>query len=188
MKKKSLILALALVIILCSGIVSTIAWLSAKSPVVVNRFTVSDIEVELKETTGTDYQMIPGFHISKDPKATVLMGSQPCYLFIKLDKSDNFDDFLTYEIANGWTKLEGCKELVYYRIVDDKENMIGTSYNILKNDEVIVKNNVTNEQMNKIKDDESLRPTLTLTAYAFQLMKNNTDIFDALEAWNNLDK
>lgn len=35
---------------------------------------------------------------------------------------------------------------------------------------------------------ENNQPTLTITAYASQLYKNNTDTFTAAEAWANVPK
>ena len=186
MKKKGLTLVLALTLLVVGVVAGTLAWLTAKSDVVTNTFTTSDIKVELKETTGPEYKMIPGYTITKDPKATVLTGSEECYLFVKLEKSQNFDDFLTYEMDEGWTKLEGVTDTVYYRVVDGTTNQIGTPYSVLKDDQVTVKGSVTKEQMNALDAEGVAKPTLTITAYASQLHKNATETFSASEAWNNI--
>ena len=183
MKKKGLALVLALTLLVVGVVAGTLAWLTAKSDVVTNTFTTSDIKVELKETTGTEYKMIPGYTISKNPKATVLSGSEEGSLFVKLDKSANFDTYLEYVIADGWTKLDGV-DTVYYRVVDGTTNQIGTAYSVLKDDQVSVKGSVTKEQMNAF-TNETL-PKLTITAYASQLHKNATETFSASEAWNNI--
>lgn len=187
MKKKGLILVLAVILLLASVGTGTLAWLTAKSDTVTNTFTTSDIKVELKETK-TDFRMIPGYTIDKDPKATVLAGSENCYLFVKLVKSDNFDDFMTYTIAEGWTELTGVTGVtgVYYRVVDGTTNQIGTAYSVLAGDRVTVNGSVTKQMMNAIADGAESAPTLTVTAYASQLMKNNTERFTAVEAWANL--
>ena len=188
MKKKGLALVLALTLLVVGVVAGTLAWLTAKSDVVTNTFTTSDIKVELKETTGTEYKMIPGYTISKNPKATVLAGSEECYLFVKLDKSQNFDTYLTYEMADGWTKLEDASvtDTVYYRVVDGTTNQIGTAYSVLKGDQVTVKGSVTKEQMNALDAEDAVKPTLTITAYASQLQKSATTTFTALEAWKNI--
>ena len=186
MKKKGLALVLALTLLVVGVVAGTLAWLTAKSDVVTNTFTTSDIKVELKETTGTTYKMIPGYTISKDPKATVLSGSEECYLFVKLEKSQNFDTFLTYEMAEGWMKLDGVTDTVYYRVVDGTTNQIGKAYNVLANDQVTVKGEVTKERMKALTTDTY--PTLTITAYASQLYKNNNatdNTFTAAQAWKN---
>ena len=188
MKKKGLAMVLALVLLAVCAVSGTLAWLTAKSDTVVNTFTTSDIKVELKETTGTEYKMIPGYTIGKDPKATVLAGYEECYLFVKLEKSSNFDTYLDYAIADGWTKLEGegITDTIYYRVVDGATNQIGTAYSVLKGDQITVKGSVTKEQMNALDAEGVAKPTLTITAYASQLHKNATETFSASEAWNNI--
>lgn len=190
MKKKGLALVLALTLLVVGVVAGTLAWLTAKSDVVTNTFTTSDIKVELKETIGTEYKMIPGYTISKNPKATVLSGSEECYLFVKLDKSANFDAYLEYAVAEGWTQLNADKDgnpitdLVYFREVLTAD--IGTAYSVLANDQVTVKDSVTKEQMNDLDAEGAAKPTLTITAYASQLHKNATEKFSAAEAWNNI--
>lgn len=182
MKKKTLALVLALTLVVVGVVSGTLAWLTAKSDVVVNTFTTSDIKVELKETTGTEYKMIPGYTITKNPKATVLAGSEECYLFVKLDKSTNFDTYLEYVIADGWTKLDGVTDTVYYRKVVTAD--IGKAYSVLANDQVTVSGDITKEQMNALTD--ATLPKLTITAYASQLYKSAGVEFTAAEAWNNI--
>ena len=184
MKKKGLALVLALTLLVAGVVAGTVAWLTAKSDVVTNTFTTSDIKVELKETTGTTYKMIPGYTISKDPKATVLSGSEECYLFVKLEKSTNFDTYLEYLIADGWTKLDGVTDTVYYREV--KTANIGTAYSVLKDNQVTVKGDVTKEQMNALDTEGAEKPTLKITAYASQLHKNATETFSPSDAWDNI--
>ena len=185
MKKKGLALVLALALMVVGAVAGTLAWLTAKSDTVVNTFTTSDIKVELTETNET-YKMVPGYDIHKDPKAKVLAGSEECFLFVKLEKSSNFDTYLEYVIADGWTKLDGVADTVYYRVVDGTTNQIGTAYSVLKGDQVTVKGSVTKEQMNALDADGVAKPTLTITAYASQLHKNATETFSASEAWNNI--
>ena len=178
MKKKTLALLAALVLVIGCIIGGTLAWLTAKTDPVVNTFSTSDIEITLTETEA-EYKMVPGWTIDKDPKATVLAGSEECFLFVKLEKSANFGEYMTYEIADGWTALEGV-DGVYYREVNTTN--MGTSYSVLKNDQVTVKGTVTKEMMETAKQN---KPTLTITAYASQLYKSNTEKFDVATAWNN---
>ena len=190
MKKKGLAMVLALVLLAVCAVSGTLAWLTAKSDTVINTFTTSDIKVELKETTGREYKMIPGYTIGKDPKATVLAGSEECYLFVKLEKSSNFDDYLEYAIADGWTQLttdkdgEAITDLVYYRKVLTKD--IGTAYSVLANDQVTVRGSVTKEQMNALDAAGAVKPILKFTAYASQLYKSAGVEFTAAEAWANV--
>lgn len=185
MKKKSLTLILALALVIVGVVAGTLAWLTDTTAPVKNTFTTSDIDITLTEEAGgtaKEFKMVPSFDITKDPKATVLAGSEECYLFVKLAKSANFDDFMTFETADGWTKLTGVTGDVYYRKVLTAN--MGTAYSVLKNDKVTVKSTVTKTMMNGLTADTY--PTLTVTAYASQLYKNNTTEFTAAEAWANI--
>lgn len=182
MKKKGLALVLALTLLVVGVVAGTLAWLTAKSDTVTNTFTTSNIKVELKETTGPEYKMIPGYTISKDPTATVLSGSEECYLFVKLDKSTNFDDYMTYEMADGWTALKDVNG-VYYREVKTAD--IGKAYSVLKNNQVTVKGEVTKAMMDGL-TTETL-PKLTITAYASQLYKSAGVEFTPADAWKNVN-
>lgn len=179
--KKTIALLVAVSMIVGCVIGATLAWLTSTAAPVVNTFTTSDITVTLNETTGDTYKMIPGYTIAKDPKVTVTAGSEDCYLFVKVEKSNNFDDFMTYEIAEGWTALDGV-EGVYYRTIDSADKM-NEDYSILKDNQVTVRETVTKTNMNDL--TESTYPKLTFTAYASQLYKNNTEQFSVEDAWNN---
>jgi len=172
-----LILALMLVVGCVVG--GTLAWLTANSDTVTNTFSTSDISVTLQETKN-DFKMVPGYTIDKDPKATVVEGSEECWLFVKLEKSANFDQYLTYEMADGWTLVEGQTN-IYARKVETAN--IGTAYSVLKDDQVTVLGSVTKDMMATAKTSQL---TLKVTAYASQLHKNATTEFTAKEAWANV--
>lgn len=180
MKKKSLALLLAIALVVVGAVAGTVAWLTDKTPSVTNTFTTSDINIELKETKN-NFQMIPGWNIEKDPKVTVKAGSEACYLFVKLEKSENFNQYMTYDMAKGWTELQGYAG-VYYREV--AAATADTAFEVLKDNQVTVKSDVTKERMNAL--TETTYPTLTVTAYASQQFKNNTQEFTAAEAWANI--
>lgn len=173
LKKKLSIYLLVCSIVLCTAVGGTIAWLTDKTESVVNTFTFGDINITLEETTGQDYKMVPGNEITKDPTVTVKKDSEACWLFVKVVQSDNFSDFMTYEIAEGWSPLTGVSG-VYYREVE--ATTADTTFKILKNDQVLVKETVTKEMFN---DVDFVQPTLTFTAYAVQ--KDN--IATVTDAW-----
>lgn len=193
---KTLVLALVLMMVVGATIGGTIAWLTDTSDTVVNTFTDSDIEITLTEsdtdlnTAGEqhDYKMVPGYTITKDPKVTVETGSEKCYLFVKLEKANNFDSFLTYEIADGWTPLTDANndgiadDGVYYRIVEasDKDQL----FSVLKGDKVTVLDSVTKTMMDGL--SEANYPKLTVTAYASQYQKNAETAFTVNQAWTNI--
>ena len=174
MKKKLTVSLAVLALVACMAAGATLAWLTAKTSSVTNTFTYGDINIELKETTGTSYKMVPGNTIAKDPKVTVKANSEECWLFVKVEKSDNFDDFMTYGIASGWTALAGV-DGVYYREVTSSTT--DTEYYVLSGNLVTVKDSVTKEDFAGLK---GTMPTLTFTAYACQ--KDN--VSTATQAWN----
>ena len=187
MKKKSLALVLALAMIVVCVVGGTLAWLIATTGSVTNTFTYGDINIKLEETDATvsadgsatkEFKMIPGYTIDKDPKVTVKAGSEKCYLFVKVAESDNFDSFMTYDMADGWTALAGVNG-VYYRVVD--ASATNQEFGVLKNDKVTVSGDVTKAMLNAL--TEATQPTLTFTAYACQYNSSNGTSFTAADAW-----
>ncbi len=195
MKKKAWVSLVAVVLVLCCAVGGTLAWLTAQSNNVVNTFTPSNISIGLEETTGKDYKMIPGWTIDKNPKAWVEDGSEECYLFVKLVWANNTFDtnksYVSYTPAAGWTALED-EDGVYYREVSkagmSKDKGATNSFPILLNNKVTVSGDITSAMMTDFENGTATKPTLTITAYASQLYKNNTDKFTPAEAWANAPK
>ena len=120
MKKRVIVLALGCTMAFGCAVGGTLAWLTDSTTEVKNTFTTSDITIELTETT-TDYQMVPGHTIAKDPKVTVKADSEDCYVFVKVEEAGGvvtytptgkteatttqWSDWLTYNIVDGWTPL-----------------------------------------------------------------------------------
>ena len=177
--KKPVAIILAVVLLVGAVVGGTLAWFTDKTDEVVNTFTVGNVDIDLNETK-EDFKMIPGWTIAKDPVVTVEAGSEATMLFVKLDKSANFDQFLTYAVADGWTALEGVTG-VYWREVD--KTTADVPFAVIKDNTVTVKESVTKEMMDAIVVGTADEPTLTVTAYATQLYKNNTDKFTPAQAW-----
>lgn len=173
---------LALVLVVGCAVGGTIAWLTATTEPVVNTFTYGKINIVLTETTGTKYKIIPGVNISKDPKVTVIGGSEACWLFVKVAEKGTFvTDKVTYSIANGWTALDATNNPgVYYREVDavtaDTDFYVLAGDTTYPNGVVTVSENLTKKD---IKGLTETRPQLIFTAYAVQKDGINT----AADAW-----
>lgn len=184
--KKALFIMLSAALIVCATVAGTLAWLTDTTDPVVNTFTVGDINIELKETTGKTYKMVPGIELVKDPAVTVKAGSEACWLFVKVVKSENFKDFMTYDKADGWTllKTEGNTE-VYYREV--AATTADTDIYVLKDNKVTVRDTVTKTMLEGVKNADGTpnedAPTLTFTAYAVQ----KDGINDADTAWRKVN-
>lgn len=183
MKKKSLALVLALAMIVVCVVGGTLAWLTDKTAPVTNTFTYGDINITLAESEDLDLKMIPGYTITKDPTVTVVKDSEKCYLFVKVDKSTNFDSFMTYDMAAGWTQLKDASNNdvpgVYYRVVD--ASTADQEFGVLKDNQVTVRGDVTKGMLNAL--TEATRPTLTFTAYACQYNNSNGTNFTPADAW-----
>ena len=176
--KKTLVVVLAAVLVFGLAVGSTLAWLIDKTETVTNTFVVGDgIDITLEETTGEEYEMVPGADIAKNPKASVVKGSPASWLFVKVEKSDNLDSYISYEIADGWTEV--VKGSVYGRLVTEAEIENGTTYSVLKDDKVTVLDSVTTEMLNGITEGTVPNPTLSFTAYAIQQTAADT----AADAW-----
>lgn len=173
---KAFAAVLALVLVLGCALGGTVAWLVAKSDPVVNTFTYGDININLEETTGSSYKIIPGVDIAKDPKVTVEADSEACWLFVKVDEVGTFvADKVTYSVADGWTALTG-QPGVYYREVGAVT--ADTDFYVLKDNVVKVSDTLTKEGIKDIPTG----PTLTFTAYAVQ----KDGIADAATAWSKI--
>ena len=198
--KKVILLAVAMVMAFCIGIGSTLAYIFVDTDPVVNTFTYGDINITLDEADVNDedndgnttervkaqseYKMIPGITLSKDPTVTVKANSEACWLFIKLEKTNNPDNFLSYSVDPSiWTPLNGY-DGVYYKEVPAVTT--DTPYTVLTGNQVAVKDSVTKEMLNALDKDQDgnalqtpIYPKLTFTAYAVQ--KEN--VGSAAAAW-----
>ena len=178
-KIAALIAAIVLVIGCTAG--GTVAWLVSKPAAITNVFTVGNINATLTETAKTEtteFKIVPGVDITKDPVATVKAKSENCYLFVELTEenlpafteADNTTRKVKYEIADGWTKL---KDGVYYCEVTKKDT--DQTFQVLKDNKVTVSNTLTKENADAITGD----PKLTVAVYAVQ--KEGMDSAD--KAW-----
>lgn len=202
MKKRIAVALVALVMIFGCVVGGTLAWLVDKTETVTNTFTIGDINIELwendykqdsnsldtatKVTTEADYKMVPGNTMPKNPTVTVKANSEACWLFVKVEKSANFDNFMNCSVVtgeNGWTELTsaaGTNYKVYYREVD--ATTADTNFQVLaaigdySTGAVSVLNTVTKTMLTAT---DFTNPTLTFTAYAVQ----KANVADAATAW-----
>lgn len=178
--KKKLTMVAALVLVFALGVTGTLAYLTAKTDAITNTFTVGNVKIELAETK-TNFKMVPGQDIDKDPKVTVKAGSEACWLFVKVEKSSTLDTYISYGVADGWTALTGV-DGVYYRQV--ASSTADATYSVLTGDKVAVKTSVTQPLMDALSAQNAVQPTLTFTAYAIQQAGFDT----AAAAWTEVSK
>ena len=184
MKKRSIALLMAVVMLFGATVGGTIAWLTTKTSEVKNTFTAADIAIDLTETWNTDSEdadstpdkweakLIPGKKYVKDPVVSVDVETEidaemtdvDCILFVKFEEKNNPSTYLAYTSLlnsdNGWTLVNGQSD-VWYRIVRTTDST--KSWHLLDKDEVTVKNTVTKTNM-----ADAAKAELVYTAYAIQ--------------------
>lgn len=184
---KAFVVMLALVLALGCAVGGTIAWLTAQTGEVKNTFTYGNINITLEETKPENRQakIIPGTDIPKDPKVTVVGGSEACWLFVKVEEKDwpTFTDGsnrkVSYAIDTAnWMPVPGAAN-VYYNKVDAATALAGVTFNVLKDNKVTVSPELTKENIEGLTN-----PTLSFTAYAIQQEHFTT----AEAAWAEVSK
>ena len=167
---------LAVVLLVGCIIGGTVAWLTDQTDSITNTFTYGDINIELTESTGESYKIIPGVNIEKDPKVTVKANSEDCWLFVEVKEEGTFvANKVTYSIDDGWTQGDGTNipANVYYRSVDAVK--ADTDFAVLKDNKIYVSEELSKSEIPSI----TAQPKLTFTAYAVQ----KAGIDTAAAAW-----
>lgn len=198
---KLVVLLLAVVLLIGCAAGGTLAWLIAKTNPIENTFSAANINITLVETPNADSddegtendiwvgKMVPGTTISKDPKVTVVAGSEACWLFVKVTEAGgtvtigtttySFDDFVTYSMATGWTAVPNTNG-VYYREVAASTTV--QTYDVISNNQVSIPETVTKAMLDQATGNNA--PSLTFTAYAVQ----KEGFADASAAWQEAEK
>lgn len=183
MKKRTIALLMAVVMLFGATVGGTLAWLTAKTTPVVNTFTPSDIAITLTETANqTDgtwkAQLIPGKAYPKNPVVAVTRPDTnvDVYLFVKIEEANNPSTYLDYTYnLEGWTELTAGSR-IYWRTVAAEATDI--SWHLITGDTVTVKPGLLESQM------PTTNPTITFKAYAIQ----TEGFVDAAAAWTEVSK
>lgn len=191
MKKKITLTVICAVLSCVCLIGTTFAWLTDKTGTVTNTFTVGNVDIDLTETTGSTYKMVPGAEINKDPKVTVVGGSEACWLFVKIVETNNTfntdQKYVSYTKGSSWTLLSsttdaGVTTSIYYIKVDANPStgtVDAVNYPVLDGNKVTVNSAATATDLAAA---ETNKPTLAFTAYAIQQSGFNT----VEAAWNEV--
>ena len=179
MKKKTLALLLALVLVFGAAVGGTIAYLTDKTASITNTFTVGDIgDLTLTETTGDSYTIIPGANISKNPVVAYASDTNndvAVYVFVKVAAPDwtvaadnktytkstkSADPALSFTIDNSWTYLtKDGSDYIYYAAVNAATDF---SASVISGNSITVSAGIVDGEI------ESLTGSLTFAAYAIQ--------------------
>ena len=118
--RKALMLILCAALLVSATVMGTLAYLTDKSEVVTNTFTVGKIDITLTETKGNSFKIVPGATNAKDPTVTVLKGSEECYVYALVTNNLvlNGKTVATVNVDAGeWTSIgtSGNKTLYRYK-------------------------------------------------------------------------
>ena len=187
MRSKALILITCLLLLCGSTIAQTLAYMFDWEEK-VNTFTVGNVRISLEESTGKEndygereHDMLEGATaVSKDPKVTILGGSEDCWLFVRLEKSANFDEYLQYTKSS--LTEQGFFEdwgVLSEDMVNDPNDLVTVLYTkVPATDEnveyyILDKNQVeiiaTEEALGELNyNNQANAPSLSISAYAIQ--------------------
>lgn len=151
--------SLAAVMLIGGG---TFAYLKGETDPITNNFSANQVSVELEESTGRNYNIIPGTTQRKDPKVTV-KNSVDAYVFVEI--TDETDNLVDYAIADGWMPVDGVPN-VYYRLVSAAQDV--KEFSVLANDEVRYSKALENHDMTDGSGSLKRDINLTFNAVAIQ--------------------
>lgn len=166
--------SLAAVMLIGGG---TFAYLKGETDPITNSFRTNQVQVSLEETTGNEYNIIPGTTQRKDPKVTV-NNTVDAYVFVEV--ADATEGLVRYAIADGWIPLDGVPN-VYYRFVSAAQDV--KEFSVLKNDEVRYSKALENDDMTD--GSGSLKRDINLSFNAVAIQAE--PFADAKEAYNAKD-
>ena len=155
----------------------TFAYLKGETDPITNSFRTNQVQVSLEETTGNEYNIIPGTTQRKDPKVTV-NNTVDAYVFVEV--ADATEGLVRYAIADGWIPLDGVPN-VYYRLVSAAQDV--KEFSVLANDEVRYSKALENHDMTD--GSGSLKRDINLTFNAVAIQAE--PFADAKEAYNAKD-
>lgn len=199
MKKKGLIIALALIMALGVGAGATLAYLFVQTNPVVNTFSYGDINIELKEhkyengelnlnaevNANKTYKVIPGVTEKKDPFVRVKAESEKCYIYVTVQNSVKLDNGTVVATVNivdtDWEEVAKNDDTTLYRYIGKEADSDGAVDAFTEEKELPVFTTVTYGAENILKDNiaQVENDTITVVAYAYQATNVEQSFADA---------
>lgn len=174
--KKIVALVLAAVMLICTTVAATVAYLQSTDSV-TNTFTVGNVTIVLDEedtddsetnvtTEGRDkaneYHLMPGHTYDKDPTVWVDADSEDCYVFVKITNGleEILDDAgLNIDITK-WTEVE---ENIYLY-----NDVLSAGDNAVVFTEFTIDGDVSNTTLANYETDDNAAAKIIVEAYAIQ--------------------
>lgn len=196
MKKRTLALLMAVVMLFGVTVGGTIAWLTAEATEVVNTFTVGDIKIKLVESEvdangdkkspvvevqENSYKILPGSTYDKDPKVTVLAKSENCYVYVKVTEINNDNDIILWEInTSNWLAVDGADNVYVYSANGKSATIVNYSEQAQELPSIILYEEGSTKHMDTIKIND------TVTQAMVQALDGivNVEDYDSVDAAN----
>lgn len=181
--KKTLTIALSMVLVAAIAVTGTLAFLTDESDVLVNRFTFGNTEVEIAEPTWTAalggeeaMKVNPGQTVAKDPTVTV-KGSEEVYVYAYVNNA--LADYVTIgAIGSNWTAVNGPDGLAGLYRYNTKVTPAadGTELEPLF-EEVTISDEITQKMLEE--NNPFTNGTITVQAYVHQAAEAGQTVADA---------
>ena len=181
--KKTLTIALSMVLVAAIAVTGTLAFLTASSTELVNKFTFGNTEVTIAEPKWTAalggeeaMKVVPGETVDKDPTVTV-KGSEEVYVYAYVNNA-LVEHVTIGAIGANWTAVDGLAGLYRYNTTVTPADG-GTTLEPLF-EEVTISETVTQEML-KGEDNPfaDTNGTITVQAYVHQAAEATQSIADA---------
>ena len=166
MKKRTVALLMAAVLLFGAAMGGTLALLTQKTETITNTFTAGKVSITLTETEPSDktIKVIPGKEVTKNPTITVKDGSEACYVFVKVDAADGLSTYVTYTVDTAnWKQVDGETNVWYKEFSTTVSG--DQALNILTGNKVAFSNALTAAQVSGI---PQAGLGLSFTGYAVQ--------------------
>lgn len=204
--KKILALALAAVLLVGVSIGGTMAYMTAKTEKVENTFTTTSIAIELWESdlvenngeytlnegekvaANTDYLLLPGLTMPKDPYVEVTQGEVFVFVELVASTTPSADKYIDWAVdtAKVWSELQGADgtgvvgphggTMYCYGVGHTPKAVTsadGKLY-ILKDNEITIPETITTDDIAALTVNGTFQsPSLTFYAYAVQALEND---------------
>ena len=181
--KKTLTIALSMVLVAAIAVTGTLAFLTASSTELVNKFTFGNTEVTIAEPDWTaalggdaekPMKVVPGQTVAKDPTVTV-KGTEEVYVYAFVNNA--LAGHVTIGKINGnWVAVDDLPGLYRYNTTVTPAENVGTELEPLFNT-VTISDEITQEEL------ETSNPftdgTITVQAYVHQAAEATQSIADA---------
>lgn len=181
--KKTLTIALSMVLVAAIAVTGTLAFLTASSTELVNKFTFGNTEVTIAEPTWTaalggdvekPMKVVPGQTVAKDPTVTV-KGSEEVYVYAYVNNA--LADYVTIgDIGANWTPVVGLAGLYRYNTTVTPAEDVGTTLEPLF-ETVTISDGITQETLKE--NNPFTNGTITVQAYVHQAAEAGQGVADA---------